>query len=232
MSSSTIGSGNVTSDYGNGISPTDEQAGEMAGAAESAPSQSETIPPSSTEEESPTSLNCWGGSEDDYSDWPDFFDSDSSEESDDEVTNTEVTQVEILKNPDVLPEAGTQGLEVTEMDLTLDSDGNLSEESKQEVNELIGNLGDRLGGIEVVANAYEDGNGDDQVKLHLTSGDENSVSYYPKDNSVYCVHTHPDGSTVPSVTDYANELDDAEDAIVPADGTPGNEDGSDYIIYA
>jgi hypothetical protein len=242
MSSSAIGPGNATGNYANGSSPTDNEAGEMVRATESAPSQSETPPPSSIEDEGPNSPNFWNAPEDydGFSPIP-YYDRDDIDPipgtgisflDTGGASDTEVTYEEILENPDVLPEAGTQGVEVTGMDLTLDSGGNLSEDSKQEVNELVGNMSDRLGGVEVVANAYMDENGNEKVSLHLTSGDEHSAMYYPKENTVYSVHTHSTGSTTPSLVDRINELDGAEDAIVPTDGIPGNEDGSVYNIYA
>jgi hypothetical protein len=151
-------------------------------------------------------------------------------EQGDGAADGEVTHDELLDTPDVLPEAGIKGLEVTGMELSLNSEGMLSQGSKEQVNELVGNLTDQLGGIEVVANCYVDDNGN--VGLHLTSGDSNSVTYYPKENTVYSVHTHPGGSTTPSQTDLQHEIEGAQDAIVPADGIPGNEDGSDYYVYA
>jgi hypothetical protein len=146
------------------------------------------------------------------------------------AVNGEVTDEALRDNPDMLPEAGTKGLEVTGMELTLDSNGMLSETSKGQVNELVGYMSDTLGGVEVLGSSYVKDNGN--VGLHLTSGNSNGVySDYIDESTVYNVHTHPGSSTTPSQLDLDNEIPGAEDAIVGTDGIPGNEDGSNYHVY-
>jgi hypothetical protein len=136
---------------------------------------------------------------------------------------------DLRADPDILPRAGIEGMEVTGIDLFTDEDGLLSEESKVEVNKLIGYLSDSLGGIEVVANVYVAENGN--IGVHLTSGDEEGSIFYPMEGTIYSPHVHTNGSWIPSSMDRENELPGAEDAIVVGDGVAGNETG-DYFQYA
>lgn len=135
----------------------------------------------------------------------------------------------IRQNPDLLLEKGRDGMDIDGMPLETGPDGKLTEESKRQVNELIGNLSDKLG-VEVSADVFkgEDGN----MKVHLTSGTSNSVTHRPPQGTLYSAHTHPSGSSNPSNTDIANQIDGAEDAVVPCDGIAGNEDGADYNLFA
>jgi hypothetical protein len=146
------------------------------------------------------------------------------------TTNNEYLTVDDLRaDPEHLPKAGIQGVEVTGMDLFVDPDGMLSEESKLVVNKLIGYLSDLLGGIEVVANVYVDDDGN--IGVHLTSGDKDGAVYYPMEGTIYSPHVHTNGSWIPSRLDRENEISGAEDAIVVGDGVAGNETG-DYFQYA
>lgn len=131
-------------------------------------------------------------------------------------------------NPEILSRAGIQGIEVTGMDLFADSGGMLSEKSKIEVNKLISYLSDLLGGIEVVANVYVDDSSN--IGVHLTSGEECSVVFYPMEGTIYSPHVHTSGSWIPSTSDLENEIAGAEDTIVVSDGVAGNETG-DYFQY-
>jgi hypothetical protein len=142
----------------------------------------------------------------------------------------DITPEALHHNPELLAEAGTKGLEVTGMELVLDSNGMLSEGSKKEVNELVGYMSDALGGVEVLGGSYVDGDGN--VGLHLTSGNGTGVyTDHIDPGTVYSVHTHPGGNTTPSQIDLDNAIPGAEDAIIGTDGVPGNEDGSDYHVY-
>jgi proteasome lid subunit RPN8/RPN11 len=250
MNSTAIGPESAASDFGIGAAPTGGDPGKMAPTTDGMLQQIEMPPPPGGEEAAmPPNLS---GAPEDYNTQPSFScppktdlpstdpgkapSGDTTTQPDGEegdgAADGEVTYDELLDNPDVLQEAGTNGLEITGMELTLESDGMLSENSKEKVNELIGYMTDTLGGIEVVANAYTDENSNNDVSLHLTAGENNSVTYYPKENTVYSSHTHPSGYTNPSQTDLDYEIEGAQDAIVPADGIPGNEDGSDYYVYA
>lgn len=140
-----------------------------------------------------------------------------------------MTEDMIRKNPELLSGKGHNGIDIEGMDLETDQNGRLTEESKRKVNELIGLLSDKLG-VEVVADAYQASDGN--IKLHLTAGNENSVTHLPPEGTIYSAHTHPNGSTTPSNADLQGEVAGAEDAIVPCDGIPGNENGSDYNIFA
>ncbi|MGD8834514.1 MAG: hypothetical protein PVJ19_06220 [Desulfobacteraceae bacterium] len=149
--------------------------------------------------------------------------------NDNSVTDDGVTADALRENPEILSQAGIQGVEVTGMDLFTDSDGMLSEESKIEVNKLISYLSDLMGRIEVVANVYVEDSGN--IGVHLTSGDENSAVFYTMEGTIYSPHVHTNGSWTPSILDRENEIPGAEDAIVTGDGVAGNETG-DYFQYA
>ncbi|MGD9187638.1 MAG: hypothetical protein PVI89_05480 [Desulfobacteraceae bacterium] len=231
------GSGAVPSDA-SGEAPSDSSGAEPSDASGEAPSDSSGAEPSDASGEAPSDSS---GAEPSDASGEAPSDSSGTAPSDDASTEQagdegngaadgEVTNKELRDNPQALSEAGMEGLEVTGMELTLDSNGMLSEGSKEQVNELVGYLTDAMGGIEVVANVYEDDNGN--IGAHFTSGDNNSVTYYPMEGTVYSVHTHPGGSTTPSQTDLDYEIAGAEDAIIPADGVAGNEDGSDYYVYS
>jgi hypothetical protein len=147
------------------------------------------------------------------------------------TTYGEITLEELLDNPELLLEAGIDGLDLSGIELTLDSDGMLSAESKEKVNELVGYLSDVLGGIEVAGQVYVDDSGN--VNLHLTAGEADSIWWKEMGGTVYNVHSHPNGfDETPSQTDLQYEFAGAEDAIVVSDGVPGNEDGSDYNVFA
>jgi hypothetical protein len=145
------------------------------------------------------------------------------------VTGDGVTIDALRAEPELLSQAGIQGVEVTGMELYADSDGSLSEASKIVVNKLISYLSDLLGGIEVVVNVYVDGN--ENMGVHLTAGEEDGAIFYPMEGTIYSSHVHTNGSWIPSIMDRENELAGAEDTIVVGDGVPGNETG-DYFQYA
>ncbi len=140
-----------------------------------------------------------------------------------------MTEDKIRQNPELLSGKGIDGIDIEGMDLETDQNGKLTEESKRKVNELIGLLSDKLG-VEVCADAYKASDG--SIKLHLTAGDRDSVTHRPPQGTVYSAHTHPNGSSTPSNADFQAEIAGAEDAVVPCDGIPGNEDGSNYNIFA
>lgn len=98
-----------------------------------------------------------------------------------------------------------------QINLTLDSDGTLSEGSKKEVAELLSSLSEAIGDKEVFGAVFENAQGG--LSMELTPGTSNSVSFNVPNNLIYSAHTHPGNSTQPSSTDIGNRLE-GEEAII------------------
>lgn len=98
------------------------------------------------------------------------------------------------------------------VDLQMGADNRLTENSKAQVNELLSELTDQIGGNEVHGAVFE--NRDGGLNLQLTPGTRSSVRYRVPMDTVYSAHTHPGGTTYPSPMDLRNRLPGAEDALV------------------
>lgn len=101
---------------------------------------------------------------------------------------------------------------LNDLDLQLDADGSLSEQSKEQVNKLLSSLTEEIGGREVHGAVFQEY--DSSLSLQLTPGETNRVEYRVPNNTVYSAHTHPGGSTTPSATDLQNQLPGIEDVLV------------------
>lgn len=105
-----------------------------------------------------------------------------------------------------------------DLGLSKGPDGNLTEASKQKVNEHIAKLTDQTG-REVAAQVYEAEDG--RLMTQLTFGDHDSVRFNVPGNTIYSAHTHPNGPAHPSSTDLNNQLPGTEDVVVATDGRGG-----------
>ncbi len=98
------------------------------------------------------------------------------------------------------------------LNLQLNNQGMLSEQSKTEVNALLSELTDQIGGNEVHGAVFRNNQGG--LSLQITPGEQSSVSYIVPNNTIYSAHTHPRGTLSPSATDLRNQLPEAEDAFI------------------
>lgn len=135
---------------------------------------------------------------------------------------------ELMANPGALKEAAEKGVSVSDLNLEQNSDGMLAENSKKEVNQMIGNLSSSLDS-EVAALVYDRGDGQLGTNVY-TSNEREEVSMEPPDGVIYDAHTHPDNDKTPSQTDIDNKIPGSEATVVPADDKVGNETG-EYVEY-
>jgi hypothetical protein len=140
-----------------------------------------------------------------------------------------MTAEQVKANPRTLLQAGERGVELAGMTHKRNGNGMLSEASKKELNKTIGHVSSSLN-AEVLALVFEKQNGDLGTKLYST-GKRDGVNYTPPPGQVlYDAHTHPDMDPRASKTDMENKTPGAENVVVPADETVGNETGA-YTPY-